>query len=147
MQKKRAGGCRCGDVRFLLIGEPNSVWACHCPNCQTTTGSVCMLSVAVPAHALEISKGQPETVPIEQTTITNYYCGSCVSHLFSEDTDKPGLRIVSGGLFDDTSWIRPCAHIFTRNAQPWIVIPTDVPTYATQPDDESELLGLWDSSA
>ena len=95
MQKKRAGGCRCGDVRFLLIGEPNSVWACHCSNCQTTTGSVCMLSVAVPAHALEISKGQPETVPIEQTTITNYYCGSCVSHLFSEDTDKPGLRIVS----------------------------------------------------
>lgn len=147
MGNRRPGGCRCGDVRFQLIGEPNSVWVCHCPNCQRASGSIGVITVAVLDEALEITRGKLETAPIEQTTIVNYYCGSCITHLYSNRTEHPGLNFLMGGLFDDTSWIRPRAHIFTRNAQPWVVIPTDVPTYATQPDDKSELLGLWDSSA
>jgi hypothetical protein len=30
-----------------LIGEPNSVWVCHCPNCQRATGSIGIITVAV----------------------------------------------------------------------------------------------------
>lgn len=101
-----------------------------------------MVSVWVPADAFEITKGRPETQRIGDAT-TNYYCGSCIRHLFHENANQPGLRYVPGGLFDDTSWITPCAHIWTRSAQPWITIPSDVRTYLTQPDDSSELLGLW----
>jgi hypothetical protein len=143
MENRRAGGCRCGEVRFQLTGEPNSIWVCHCPNCQSATGSIGIITVAVADEGLEITQGTPETKPLGPS-ITNYWCGSCITHLYSNRTEWPGLNYVMGGLFDDTSWIRPCAHIFTRNAQPWIVIPTDVPTYATQPD-QSELLGLWGS--
>ena len=42
-------------------------------------------------------------------------------------------RIVRGGTFDDRSWIKPNAHIWTRSAQPWVVIPKDVPSYLTNP--------------
>jgi hypothetical protein len=105
-----------------------------------------MVNVWVPADALQITKGQPETNRIGES-ITNYYCGSCVRHLFHENVQHPGLRCVQGGLFDDTSWITPCAHLWTRSAQPWVAIPSDVPTYATQPEDESELMGLWRSRA
>ena len=103
-----------------------------------------MLTVAVPAEALIMTKGKPETAPLGET-ITNYYCRSCIRHLFSENSDQPGLRYIPGGLFDDTSWIVPCAHIWTRSAQPWVVIPSGVPTYQGQPEDKSLLLGLWDS--
>ena len=61
---------------------------------------------------------------------------------FHQDPET-GLKYVVGGRFDDTSWIKPCAHIWTRSAQPWISFPSDVLTYRTQPEDFSELLGLW----
>ncbi len=101
-----------------------------------------MLTVAVPSFALEVTKGRPECAPLGET-ITNHFCGACVRHLFSENADKPGLSLIPGGLFDDTSWIYPCAHIWTRSAQRWVVIPSDVPSYSTQPESDSELLGLW----
>ena len=103
-----------------------------------------MLTVAVPSAVLAVAKGQPETAPLGET-ITSYYCGSCIRHLFSENSRKPGLTFIPAGLFDDTSWVKPCAHIWTRSAQPWVVIPSDVPTYRTQPTDDSKLLGLWKS--
>jgi hypothetical protein len=142
MQKQRAGRCPCGECRFVLTGEPSSIIACHCTNCQSWTGSACIVSVWVPAAALAITKGQPATNRIGES-VTNYYCGSCMRHLFHENSTRPGLRYVPAGLFDDTSWIMPCAHLWTRSAQPWIAIPSDVPAYETQPEDESELLGLW----
>ena len=101
-----------------------------------------MLTVVVPAYAFEITKGEPASAPLGETR-TNYWCDSCASHIFSEDSDHPGLKYVTGGLFDDTTWITPCVHIWTKSAQPWMIIPSDVPTYQTQPDDMSELLALW----
>ena len=101
-----------------------------------------MLTVVVSAGAFRITKGEPASAPLGKTR-TNYYCGSCASHMFSENSDHSGLKHVTGGLFDDTSWITPCAHIWTSSAQPWVIIPSDVPTYQTQPEDMSELLGLW----
>ena len=43
------------------------------------------------------------------------------------------VRAVRAGTLDDTSWLRPTAHLFTRNAQPWIILPEGVNRYETQP--------------
>jgi hypothetical protein len=40
------------------------------------------------------------------------------------------------GTLDDTSWLRPTAHFWTRNKQPWIVLPDERShVFETQPDD------------
>lgn len=72
-------------------------------------------------------------------------CTRCGARLWSEPERRPNLAVVRAGTLDDTSWLRPVAHIWTRSAQPWIVIPQGVPTYATQPDDFTELTRLWQS--
>ena len=141
MPTERHGGCPCSACRFLMTGEPNSCYACHCTNCQSWSGSVCILTVVVAVQNLIITKGHPETGVVG--TRTNRYCGSCARHLFSENSDYPEFRFVSGGLFDDTSWLEPCAHLWTKSAQPWIVFHEDARIYATQPKDHSELFGLW----
>ena len=35
----RKGGCRCGQVRYEVRGEPTKVGLCHCADCRKETGS------------------------------------------------------------------------------------------------------------
>jgi hypothetical protein len=44
---------------------------------------------------------------------------------------------------NDTTWLRPIAHVWTRSAQPWFVFPQGIAQYATQPEDLLELVSLW----
>ena len=43
------------------------------------------------------------------------------------------MRVVRAGTFDDTSWIKPAMHFWTRSAQPWVILPEDATIYETQP--------------
>jgi hypothetical protein len=45
------------------------------------------------------------------------------------------VRNVRGGTFDDTSWLRPTVHFWTRNKQPWIATPEGDKIFETQPAD------------
>jgi hypothetical protein len=36
--------------------------------------------------------------------------------------DRHGLRGVRSGTLDDTSWLRPTVHFWTRNKPPWIIL-------------------------
>ncbi|WP_442480532.1 GFA family protein [Variovorax paradoxus] len=39
MTTRRDGGCLCGPVRFVALGEPMRTLQCHCRFCQHMTGS------------------------------------------------------------------------------------------------------------
>jgi hypothetical protein len=61
-------------------------------------------------------------------------CGVWICGGSKLDALAPGeKRVVRAGTFDDTSWIKPTTHYWTRSAQPWIVFPEGVKTYQTQP--------------
>ena len=52
-------------------------------------------------------------------------------------TPRPGapFRNVKAGALDDTSWLRPTVHLWTRSNQPWITLPEGDRTFETQPAD------------
>lgn len=66
-----------------------------------------------------------------------------LARLFSTITHQPGVLFITGGLFDKTDWLKPCADLWTRSAQPWFTLPTDIPYYQTQPENLSGILELW----
>jgi hypothetical protein len=44
------------------------------------------------------------------------------------------VRLISrAGTLDDTSWLRPTAHFWTRSKQPWITLPEGDQIFETQP--------------
>jgi hypothetical protein len=48
----------------------------------------------------------------------------------------PGTFVaVRAGMLDDTSWLRPRVHFWTRSAQPWIALPEGDTRFETQPAD------------
>ena len=48
---------------------------------------------------------------------------------------RPGNGVVRvrGGTLDDTSWLRPTRHVWTRSKQAWITLPEGDEVFETQP--------------
>jgi hypothetical protein len=51
--------------------------------------------------------------------------------------DSPHVR---GGTLDDTSWLRPTVHFWTRTMQPWVALPEGDQRFETQPADMQAFL-------
>lgn len=142
------GGCLCGEIRYRLDWDPLTLYACHCSDCQRQSGASFGLSMVIQRDALEVLQGEPQEFSLEMPDGRRKhgrFCGRCAARIWGEPARFPGLANLRPGTLDDTSWLRPIAHIWTRSAQPWVEIPGDTLTFAGQPegDDVADLVRAW----
>jgi len=52
------------------------------------------------------------------TPVISRFCGHCGTRLYGERDGRPETISLRAGTLDDTSWLAPVAHFFTRSAQP-----------------------------
>ncbi len=137
MELPLRGGCVCGAIRYEIAQEPLRVYACHCKDCQRSTGSAFAIGVVVPSEALQLTGPDTQLVPNGITEggrrKSLSACPKCGTRLFSDrrpDWRSRGMvRAVLGGTLDDTSWLRPTIHVWTRSAQPWVILPEGSAVY------------------
>jgi hypothetical protein len=140
------GGCLCGDIRYRLTDEPLTLYACHCTDCQRESGSSFGLSMIVSRTALDLLQGEPQRYAVtlaDGRQKHGTYCGGCATRLWGEPVKFPQVVNVEPGTLDDTTWLRPVAHIWTRSAQPWVLIPPGTLTFEAQPVDPMALINAW----
>ena len=147
-----AGGCTCGEVRYQLVADPVSCYACHCTDCQTATGSAFGISMICEAEAIKIERGSPELIEIELSdgrVKRANRCPTCHVNLWGAPKVAANLRTLHPGTLDDTSWLVPIGHIWTRSAQPWVVLDPGSIQYEQQPTPEEllELVRAWKQRA
>ena len=141
-----AGGCLCGAIRYRVTAEPFTLYACHCTDCQRRTGSAFALSMVVPRESVVLEHGTPKDYAIEMPDgriKTGRSCSACGTRLWGEPVKAPAIAIVQPGTLDDTSWVRPVAHIWTRSAMPGTVFPPDAVKFERQAGDFAVLRKLW----
>lgn len=68
-----------------------------------------------------------------------FFCPDCGSRLYHQSSTSPDRLTIKAGSLDDTSGLRPIAHIWASRRQPWIILDPAVPAHNTQPDD----LAAW----
>ncbi len=135
----QAGGCHCRALRYTITQPPLGVYVCHCTDCQSLSGAAFAIGVVIPAAGFTLA-GSPRLVRrvLGSGMVGNRWicseCGVWICGGSKLDVVAPDeQRVVRGGTFDDTSWLRPTTHYWTRSAQPWIIYPDGVTTYETQP--------------
>ena len=69
--------------------------------------------------------------------------GECGVRLLHNPERNPQVSIVKPGTLDDTGWLDPVGHVWTRSAQSWFEIPDDGVNYDAQPPDQSRLIEAW----
>ena len=123
---KIVGGCLCGAVRYEAAAEPAIVAVCHCATCQKNNGSAFSLNLGLPR----------DTVTVTGETLATYedrsgasglpfyrsICSRCGSPIAGQGEAYAGLMFLKAGTLDDPSWVRPGAHIWCAEKQPWVVI-------------------------
>lgn len=148
MKLPLAGGCQCGALRYEIRQAPKTLYACHCTECQRQSGSAFALSLVVPREAVAVTAGTPRRwrrVLESGRVIDGIFCGDCGTRLLHEPERNPTATVVKPGTLDDTAWLHPIGHIWTRSAQPWFAIPQDTVNYEGQPPDLSRLLAVWEA--
>ncbi len=129
-----SGSCLCGTVSFLVKGEFDSFYLCHCQHCQKDTGS---------AHAANLfSQSAKLTWLAGKDAVTNFtlpgtrhnksFCKCCGSALPS--TQIEGLLVVPAGSLDTEITMQPTAHIFLSSKASWEGKLGDVPEFDGLPD-------------
>jgi hypothetical protein len=133
-------------VRYEIREEPKTVYACHCTECQRQSGSAFSLSLLVARDTVAITAGTPKRwrrVHESGRVIQCIFCGECGVRLYHEPERNPAVTIVKAGTLDDTSWLYPVGHIWTRSAQPWPGVPEETVNYEQQQPELSRLTAAW----
>ncbi len=138
MKLPLTGGCLCGGLRYQIDEAPLATYACHCTDCQHLTSSAFSLAVTVPDRAFRLTRGDPRVlsrVADSGRTVARWVCAECGCWI--ANAVQPGgafgapIRRVRAGTLDDTTWLRPTAHFWTRSRQPWVIIPAGDQIYET----------------
>ena len=133
MQEK-TGGCLCGGVRYRVVGEVVVARICWCRDCQHLAGNGTANAV-FPSASIEI-QGTPSAyigTADSGNQVRRRFCAHCGSHLFADNTGRPGLTVVRVGTLDDPSSITPVANIWTSSAPGWACLNPALQRFEHQP--------------
>ena len=117
------GGCLCGAIRYTLSSPVTALRACHCRNCQKSSGTGGTVNAVVQDADFRITRGETKKYDDSATqsgrALSRHFCATCGSPIYSRRNPNPGFLVVRAGTLDDSSGARIAAHIWTSTAQSW----------------------------
>jgi hypothetical protein len=141
-----AGGCPCEGLRYEVRTMPLLVYACHCRECQRRSGGSFSLSMPIMEESLIVTRGWPKFWRHSGASgglNTYWFCGECGGSVYEQRHTRPHVIALCAGTLDDTSWLRPIAHIHLGSAQAWERIPNSAECFEVMPGDFWSLADKW----
>lgn len=105
-----AGGCLCGRVRLVAIGQPYRVGICHCLDCRKHHGALFHASAIFPQDAVTI-KGEVREFA------GRFFCPNCGSSVFSRSGNEVEVNL---GALDATDLFEPTYELWTIRRESWL---------------------------
>jgi hypothetical protein len=100
----------------------------------------------VAARDFHILQGEPKgwrhTSPTG-VAVTSWFCGDCGGRLYGDRAGREAIVNLRAGTLDDTAWLVPVAHMFTRSAQSWVAPAANAECHEIGPDEFRPLARRW----
>jgi len=128
------GQCRCGQVRFRVIGAPIVTMACHCIGCQRMTASAFSLSALYASQSFEVVQGEPVIGGLHGAT-RHFFCPHCMSWLFTRPEGMDEFVNVRATMLNDAAGFAPFIETYTREKLSWASTPA-IHSFETLPPME-----------
>ena len=120
--KKLYGSCACGEVEYTINNSPLFTQACHCINCKKSTGSSFVIHTMIFEDDLTV-KGKISSTELPTGSgkgYRAYFCVNCGVYIYCKYNVAKGRVAIRSSTLDKP--LKPQAHIFTKNKDPWIEI-------------------------
>lgn len=115
---RASGGCACGAVRFVALGEPYRVGLCHCFDCRKQHGAPFGAIAIYPADRVTF-EGEKPAVFASSATGRRFFCGRCGSPVFNRDEGSDEVELALGA-FDETSRFTPTYELWMVRREDWL---------------------------
>ena len=121
------GSCLCGGVAFEVTGPLREIIACHCKQCQKTSGH----------HVAATSCMDADLVFTSHETLTWYrssdfaargFCNRCGGNLFYKHDERPTTSIMAG-MLDTPTGLEIAKHIFCADKSDFYAINDGLPQF------------------
>lgn len=104
------GGCLCGRVQFVALGQPCRVGLCHCLGCRKHHGALFYAAAIFPQEAVIIDG---ETSEYEG----RHFCPRCGSSVFARSGDEIEVHL---GSLDAPDQFAPSYECWTIRRESWL---------------------------
>jgi hypothetical protein len=137
MKLERPGGCVCGAVRYVTVGEAERITVCHCRWCQRRTGTAFGTEVVFRKENVLVSGAEPgryRHVSDESGRwLEVYFCACCGTNLGFTLEAVPDIRTIPAGTYDDPAWLDETRaifrQVFARTRRSWGLVTDKVEVY------------------
>ena len=139
------GSCQCGHIRYTINGDPLTLYACHCLDCQAQSASAFGLSMWVNYDDFELRLGELSFWSTEADDGSKKqcaFCPNCGTRIYHA-SDSSIISLKAGSL-DEKSLLQPVAHIWTKRAHDWLGLENrGVICFTQQPENFDEIIQAW----
>jgi hypothetical protein len=127
--RRLAGSCACGAVRYEVADAFAYAANCHCSFCRRTTGAAYKPFAGIEIGKLRLVAGADSLLTVgDPAHAHDLHCRQCGSLLYSVVRDGAWAHVAMGTLIDAPT-IRPTEHIFVGSKAPWHEITDALPQY------------------
>jgi hypothetical protein len=131
------GSCLCRAIRYEVSVPIAELRACHCKDCQKSSGTGGSVNAMIPSSAFRITQGTPKRYSVTADsgrTLHRFFCGDCGSPLFSRREIVPETTSLRIGTLDNAPPMNITVNIWTSSARPWAHIDAATQQFPGQPD-------------
>ena len=106
------GGCLCGALRIVAVGEPHRVGLCHCLDCRKVSGALFAAAAIFPSAAVTITGNFADYQG-------RCFCPRCGSSVFGRTGDEVELTL---GALDGIDVFAPSYELWTKRREGWLPV-------------------------
>ena len=110
MTNNATGSCLCGAVKYNVTGPLRPVVACHCGQCQKSSGHY-VAATSANKDDFELLQEQSLKWFFSSPGIRRGFCFECGGNLFWDNTQLSSISIFAGTL-DQPSGLQLVEHIY-----------------------------------
>ncbi|MFT4252630.1 MAG: GFA family protein [Caulobacter sp.] len=135
-ERRYAGGCLCGAVRWSAASEPIYQGYCCCADCRKASGSGFVPFMGFAASAVTITGEtlKARSPAFRGGTALRNACAACGGLVFGGEVGVDDSHTIYAGSLDDASLFSPTMALFLRDKPDWVALPPGLATFETMPD-------------
>ena len=128
---KAGGGCLCGAVRYMILGDLRGIINCHCSKCRRFHGNFGAYTSVNEDHLDFVEKRGLKlfkSITDETPNVHRGFCIECGSSLFWHPKDLEEIYIAAGSLDDPTN-LQTIGHVWISQISDYYEIHDDLPKH------------------
>ncbi len=135
MNEPYTGGCACGEIHYVIPGDPVAMLDCQCRDCQCKSGTGHSSYLVFPRGGAKLT-GKPkhwDMVADSGNVKTRAFCPECGSPVYVTFKANPDILAIHAASLDDPGRYTPQFVTYAVRGHAWDKLDPAVPKFDRMP--------------